>query len=262
MGATDYPHHHTNGADTPMRIALSSAPVRTKQIPQNIAAMTAALAQAAADGADLVALGESTLQGFDCLCWSYETDRDMAVPLDSEPIRMMQDAARQHAIAVAFGFIERDKDELYNSYAFIGADGEIIHRFRRVSIGWKEYQKTDDHYREGMNFEKFEYGGKTFAIGLCGDLWTDGRPAEMHALDADVVLWGVWCDYRADEWNSAIKHEYAEQAQKCGARVLLVNPYCADDADDVAAGGAADFRDGKIQAELPAGKCGMLIVDV
>ena len=88
----------------------------------------------------------------------------------------------------------------------------------------KEYRKTDAHYREGTHFEKFTYGGKTFAIGLCGDLWTDGRPEEMHALDADVVLWPVWCDYRADEWNSTIKREYAEQAEKCGRRVLLINP--------------------------------------
>ena len=232
-----------------MKIALSSAPVKNKDIPHNLAAMTAALAQAAADGADLVVFGESTLQGFDCLCWSYAADRDMALPLDSAPIRQLQYAARKYAAAISFGFI--------------GADGEIIHRFRRVSIGWKDYRKTDAHYREGTHFEKFTYGGKTFAIGLCGDLWTDSRPEEMHALDADVVLWPVWCDYRADEWNSTIKHEYAEQAQKCGRRVLLINPYCADDnADDAAAGGAADFRDGKIQAELPAGNSGMLMINV
>ena len=187
----------------------------------------------------------------------------MALPLDSAPIRQLQDAARKYATAISFGFIERDGDALYSSCAFISADGEIIHRFRRVSVGWKDYRKTDAHYREGAHFEKFTYGGKTFAIGLCGDLWTDGRPEEMHALDADVVLWPVWCDYRADEWNSTIKHEYAEQAQKCGRRVLLINPYCADEnAADAAAGGAVDFRDGKIQAELPAGNSGMLMINV
>lgn len=166
--------------------------------------MTAALAQAAADGADLVVFGESTLQGFDCLCWSYAADRNMALPLDSAPIRQLQDAARKYTAAISFGFIERDGDALYSSCAFIGADGEIIHRFRRVSIGWKDYRKTDAHYREGTHFEKFTYGGKSFAVGLCGDLWTDGKPEEMRALNADVVLWPVWCDYRADEWNRSM----------------------------------------------------------
>ena len=157
-----------------MQIALSSAPVKNKDIPHNLAAMTAALAQAAADGADLVVFGESTLQGFDCLCWSYAADRDMALPLDSAPIRQLQDAARKYATAISFGFIERDGDALYSSCAFIGADGEIIHRFRRVSIGWKDYRKTDAHYREGTHFEKFTYGGKPSPSGCAA---TSGRLA-------------------------------------------------------------------------------------
>ena len=246
-----------------MQIALSSAPVKNKDIPHNLAAMTAALAQAAADGADLVVFGESTLQGFDCLCWSYAADRDMALPLDSAPIHQLQDAARKYATAISFGFIERDGDALYSAQLTIGADGELVNLFHRVSVGWKDVSQTDEHYREGERFEKFTCNGKSFAVGLCGDLWTEGRPEEMKALQADVVLWPVWCDYRADEWNSTIKHEYAEQAQKCGRRVLLINPYCADDnADDAAAGGAVDFRDGKIQAELPAGNSGMLMINV
>lgn len=84
-----------------MQIALSSAHVKNKDIPHNLAAMTAALAQAAADGADLVVFGESTLQGFDCLCWSYAADRDMALPLDSAPIRQLQDAAQKYAAAIS-----------------------------------------------------------------------------------------------------------------------------------------------------------------
>ena len=86
----------------------------------------------------------------------------------------------------------------------------------------------------------FCYAGKTFATALCGDLWTDGRPEEMNALNADVVLWPVWCDYTADEWNASARHEYAAQAALCGRNVLLVNPYCADpNAESRAAGAAA-----------------------
>ena len=104
---------------------------------------------------------------------------------------------------------------------------------------------------------------KSFAIGLCGDLWTDGRPEEMNALNSDVVLWPVWCDYKAGEWNNSIKHEYAEQAVLCGDSVLLVNPCCADpDAPDAASGGLAYFRNGRIVSELSAGNSGTMIVEV
>ena len=85
----------------------------------------------------------------------------------------------------------------------------------------------------------------------------------MRALNSDVVLWPVWCDYPADKWNGETKYEYARQAARCGGCVLLVNPYCADaDAHDAASGGAACFRSGRIESELPAGSSGMLTVEV
>lgn len=245
-----------------MKIALASAPVKNRNIEFNTQAMIEAMNKASGQ-ADVILFGESVLQGFDSLCWEYETDKHMAVALTDAPIQRMRKAAKQYGIAVSFGFIERIDDNLYSSQIFIDSDGEIVTVFHRISIGWKEYDKTDDHYREGKHFEKFCYGVKSFAIGLCGDLWTDGRPEEMKALNSDVVLWPVWCDYKADEWNNSIKHEYAEQAALCGDSVLLVNPYGADlDTAEVASGGLAYFRNGRIVSELSAGNSGTMIVEV
>ena len=245
-----------------MKIALASAPVKNRNIELNLQAMIDAMNKASGQ-AEAILFGEAVLQGFDSLCWDYETDKHMAVALTDAPIQRMCEAAKQYGIAVSFGFIERIDDTLYSSQIFIGSDGDIVTVFHRVSIGWKEFSKSDDHYREGKHFEKFCYCGKCFAIGLCGDLWTDGRPEEMKALNADVVLWPVWCDYKADEWNNSIKHEYAEQAALCGDSVLLVNPYGADlDTPDVASGGLAHFRNGSIVSELSAGNSGTMIVEV
>ena len=245
-----------------MKIALATAPVKNRNIEFNMQAMIDAVNKASGQ-AEVILFGESVLQGFDCLCWDYEADKHMAVAITDAPIHRMREAAKQCGIAVSFGFIERIDDILYSSQIFIDADGEILTVFHRVSIGWKEYSKTDDHYREGKHFEKFCYGGKSFAIGLCGDLWTDGRPEEMKALIADVVLWPVWCDYKVDEWNSSIKYEYAEQAGLCGDCVLLVNPYCADpEASDAAAGGVVHFKNGIIAADMPSGNSGAIIVEI
>ena len=245
-----------------MKIALASAPVINRNIEFNLQEMIDAIEDCSGK-TDLVLFGESVLQGFDSLCWDYETDRMMAVSVTDAPIRRMRDAARKCAIAVSFGFIERIEDALYSSQIFIGADGEIVKAFHRVSVGWKEFTRTDDHYCEGKGFEKFCYGGKSFAIGLCGDLWSDGRPEEMKALNADVVLWPVWCDYDTAEWNTSIKYEYAEQAALCGKDVFLVNPFCADpNVVGYAAGAGTHFREGKIIAERPAGTPGILFVEV
>lgn len=245
-----------------MKIALASAPVLDKDIAFNLEAMLAVLRDCRGK-ADLVLFGESVLQGFNSLCWDYEQDRRMAVTITEEPIQRMREAAREYGVAVSFGYIERVGELLYSSQMVIDAAGAVIHNFHRVSQGWKEYWKTDGHYREGAQFEKFRYAGKTFAVGLCGDLWTEGRPEEMKALNADVVLWPVWCDYTADEWNGKVKYEYAEQAALCGDCVLLVNPFCADpDAADAASGGGVHFRNGTIKDERPAGSAGTLITDV
>lgn len=245
-----------------MKIALASAPVKNRNIAFNVQSMVDAMENCSGK-ADLILFGESVLQGFDSLCWNYEADKRMAVSLTDAPILRMCEAARQYGIAVSFGFIERIEDILYSSQIFIGSDGEIVNVFHRVSIGWKEFSKTNDHYQEGKYFEKFCYGGKSFANGLCGDLWTDGRPEEMKSLNADVILWPVWCDYDSKQWNEKIKYEYAEQAALCGKDVLLVNPYCADpDADDCASGAGVHFCDGKIVAEHPAGTAGILVVNI
>jgi len=211
----------------------------------------------------LVLFGESVLQGFDCLIWDYETDRQMALGLDDPRIAEICETAKENEIAVSFGFIERLDETLYSSQLVIDAAGEIVHNFHRVSVGWKEYWHTDEHYREGERFEVFPFGGKRMAIALCGDLWTDGRPEEMRALNADVVLWPIWCDYKAEEWNGSINQEYAEQAALCGDCVLLVNPFCNDpDAEDSASGGASHYACGRIVAAEAAGSSGVLIVEV
>lgn len=242
-----------------MKIALAASPVKNKDISYNLRSMENAISQASGS-ADLILFGEAFLQGFDALCWDYAADKAVACSLSSPEILRIRKAAKENRIAVSFGFIERDDDILYSSQLFIGADGNPINLFRRVSKGWKEYSETDNHYREGTHFSSFRYAGKTFATGLCGDLWTQGRPEEMKALDADIVLWPVWCDYPTEEWNREIKLEYAAQAALCGKDVLLVNPYCVD--PNYAAGGCAHFSDGAIQAEFSSGSPGMLLVNI
>ncbi len=245
-----------------MKIALASEPVVTGDIRKNIFHIIQ-LIERLSGTADLIVFGETALQGFDCLTWDYEKDLYMAISQDNMQIIQICSAAKKNRIAVSFGYIEYYDDALFSSQLVIDADGFIVHNFRRVSNGWKEYWHTDEHYREGTSFETFRLGDKSFAIGLCGDLWAEDRPQEMKALNADIVLWPVWCDYNADDWNNRLKFEYAQQAKKCGDIVLCVNPFCADSkVNDSAAGGAVCFKEGKITDELPAGKIGVLVVDL
>lgn len=245
-----------------MNIGLASVPVVTRDIQGNAAAMEAAMEQHRGS-CDLMVFGESALQGFECLTWDYETDRHMAMAQDAPPILQMRRAARKFGMGVSFGYVERVNERLFSSQIVIDKYGGVVHNFHRVSVGWKAYWRTDQHYCEGHEFEVFCYGDKKFSIALCGDLWTEGRPEEMKKCGPDVVLWPVWCDFPSEEWNRTVKYEYAQQAAYCGECVLYVNPFCVDiHVGDAATGGAAYFHRGGIAAELPAGKPGVLIVSL
>lgn len=85
----------------------------------------------------------------------------------------------------------------------------------------------------------------------------------MKKLNTDIVLWPVYTDFNYQEWNDNIKYEYAEQADKCGKKVVYVNSYCLDkNSHDIARGGAAFFSKGKIESEISAGEESVLIVEV
>ena len=127
-----------------MKIVLASAAVKNRDVEFNTQAMIKCMANVCSD-ADLIVFGESVMQGFDCLTWDYETDKHIAVSICDPMIRKMQEAAKQYNMAVCFGFIERCDDALYSSQIFIASNGEIVKLFHRVSVGWKEFYKTDEH---------------------------------------------------------------------------------------------------------------------
>lgn len=237
-----------------MKIALASARIVDRDINYNLSQMERYIREAKATGADLVCLGEAFLQGFNALSWQYEGDRKIALATSSQEFTQIKVLTKEVGVDVLFGYNELDDDSIYSSCALI-ANGEIIHNYRRISRGWKEYSKTDEHYKEGLSVEVFDYKGKKCVIGLCGDLWDY---PERFALGEDLLLWPVYVCLTKEEWENGGKLEYAEQAKSCCANTLYINSICDGDAF----GGAAHFFDGKVKIELPIFNEGLLIVEV
>lgn len=237
-----------------MKIALASARIVDQDINHNLSQMERYMKAAHAMGADLVCFGEAFLQGFNALSWQYEEDKKIALTSSSKEFAQIKALTNEIGIDVLFGYNEFENDTLYSSCALI-ADGRIIYNYRRISIGWKEYAKTDEHYKEGSSVGVFIYKGKKCVIGLCGDLWDY---PERFALGEDLLLWPVYMCWTKEEWESGGKIEYAEQAKLCCENILYVNSIC----DGEAFGGAAHFRGGTIQEELPIFTEGLLCVEI
>ena len=237
-----------------MKIALAVAEIVDGNIEFNLSQMERFAKDSRRAGADLVCFGEAFLQGFNALSWQFDRDKNVAVATDSKIFSRIISLTKEIGIDILFGYNELDGEDIYSSCSLI-ENGEIIHNYRRISIGWKESSKTDGHYKEGNSVEVFDYKGKKCAIGLCGDLWDF---PERFNLGEDVLFWPVYVGWTKEEWENGGKMEYAEQAKMCCTKTLYVNSICKEDAF----GGAVFFVDGQIQGELTIYNEGILFVEI
>ncbi len=237
-----------------MRIALASARIVDGDIDFNLSQMERYMKEAKAEGAELVCFGEAFLQGFNALSWHYGEDKNIALTASSRELMRIKALSVELGIDVMFGYNELECETIYSSCALVSG-GEIIHNYRRISRGWREYTKTDAHYKEGLSVEAFEYKGKRCVIALCGDLWDH---PERFAVGEDILFWPVYVCWTREEWENGGKNEYAQQAMLCCENTLYINSVCDGDAF----GGAAHFLGGAIHRELPIFNEGLLIVEV
>lgn len=237
-----------------MKIALVSARIVDRDIHYNLSQMERYMKEAKVAGAELVCFGEAFLQGFNALSWQYEKDKVIALPMSSREFAQIKKLTKELGIDVLFGYNELEQESIYSSCALVSG-GEILHNYRRISRGWKECTKTDEHYREGSSVEVFDYKDKKCVIGLCGDLW---EHPEAFSLGEDILFWPVYVCWTKEGWENGGKLEYAQQAKLCCEHTLYINSICDGDAF----GGAAHFLDGEIQRELPIFHEGSLYVTV
>ncbi len=235
-----------------MRIGLVSYRCKNRNMPFNLGQIERALRETQGK-ADLLCFGEAFLQGFDSLCWDYETDRHTATEQSSEAISRLRRLTVQYGTALLTGYIEKDGEHLYSS-CIVLADGEIVHNYRRISRGWKEYPKTDGHYREGTGTGEFRLFGKDIMLSLCGDLWDFPERFRTEHL----LIWPVYVNYTVEEWKNGILDEYAAQASLAARDTLMINPI---DADPVNHGGSFRFQNKKVTAGIPFDREQILIVD-
>lgn len=237
-----------------MKIALACAKIADRDIEHNLAQMEKFMISASGEGACLVCFGEAFIQGFNAFMWNYEIDIRISLPTDSDVFTRICEMSEKYGIDVLFGYNELEGNHIYSSCALI-SEGVLHYNYRRISHGWKEYWKTDEHYREGDCVEIIDYRGKKIVIGLCGDLWDY---PERFALGEDLLIWPVYVEWTEDEWNNGGKQEYAGQSNLCCENVLYINSI----AYGGAFGGAIYFKNGAVKSELPIGHEGILVVDM
>ena len=72
-----------------------------------------------------------------------------------------------------------------SSYALI-ENSDIVHNYRRISKNRKDYEKSCENYREGMDTSPFLFHGVEMTAALCGvdlsGILPVQRPADLAGL--------------------------------------------------------------------------------
>lgn len=241
-----------------MKIGLVVAECINGNINHNLSQILKYLNIAKVNKIEYIFFGESFLQGFDSFEWSFETDQTVAVSKDNNIIKMIKDEARINNVGVGFGYFELDDQSIYSSYLVVEKNGEELLNYRRISKGWKEYSKTDSHYKEGKNKSSFNIHGNHFSVALCGDLWDEETRTTFMTdkVRNSNLLWPVHVDFSLEEWDNQLK-EYHNQALLFSKNVLLINNILKPGAH----GGAFKFSDTGIK-KVDFDKEEILIIDL
>lgn len=87
-----------------------------------------ALAEAAAQGADLACFPEACLLG-----WLNPEAHQLGDPIPGRSTERLAELAERHGIMIAIGLVEKDRDLLYDSAVLIDSDRSLLLRHRKVN---------------------------------------------------------------------------------------------------------------------------------
>jgi len=243
-----------------MKIGLATAEFKNNDTIGNIKTIKQYMKEAQIEQVDLLLFGESFLQGFDSLTWEPENDVAIALAKDDKQIQELRNYCQALRVALGFGYMEKCGNKFYCSYLIFDHNGCELTNYRRVSTGWR-YPHVDTNFcQEGNQLSVFEYGGRKFTIGLCGDFWDDQLVAKIP-VDTEVVLWPNFRTIEKEVWVATEFDEYVERAKSLAKNVFFVNSICRDE-KAVGHGGAFAVINGELKHQQILDKAGILTLGI
>ena len=146
--------------------------------------------EAAEKGANVILLPELFEREYFCQQRRYDF-YEYALPVDENPaVRMGERLAKELEVVLPISFYERDGNVLYNSLAWIDADGKILGVYRKTHI-------PDDHfYQEKFYFTPGNTGFMVFdtrygrlGAGICWDQWFPETARALAVKGAEVIFY-------------------------------------------------------------------------
>ncbi len=175
---------------TTLTVAALQLPLGSSDEGENIAAVSALVEQAAAQGAQVILPPELFSGPYFC-----REERDeffaLARPTAQHPsVIAMQALAAKLKVAIPTSFFERDGHHYYNTLAMIDADGQILGTYRKSHIPDGPGYEEKFYFRPGNDgFKVWDVFGARIGIGICWDQWYPEVARCLALMGAEVLFY-------------------------------------------------------------------------
>lgn len=163
-----------------MNVLLAQMSIIDADVGRNLEAMLEII-EGAGGSADLIVFPETTLCGFPDRA---EID-NVAMVVDSPPIKLLKAAARRGGVALAFGFAEREDGVFYNTAILLDREGRIALRYRKSHL-WPHTDRGV--FEAGDAFYVSEVGGVNIGLIVCYDVEFPETSRALARLGAQLIL--------------------------------------------------------------------------
>lgn len=157
--------------------------------------------EAARQKTDLVVLGE-TLTYFGAGI-SYA---DAAEPIPGPSTAFFSELARKHNLYLVPGLLERSGHLVYNVSVLIGPDGQIVGKYRKVTLPDGEWEGG---VAPGRDYPVFNTRFGKVGMMICYDGFFPEVARQLTLNGAEVIAWPVWgCNPELARARAAENHVY------------------------------------------------------
>ncbi len=247
-----------------MRVGLLSPQISINPIDNQREVLLLA-EKAVAQGAEFIILPEAVVTGLTNTGYpeyDYTLTESLLGPITSQ----WQEFAYANGVYFAAGFLERDRDLIYDSAVLFNPKGAIALHYRRIDPGWIRKNDNPEIYRMGNEINTSETALGRIAFLICGDLWNDAVRHKLLLMKPDVVL---YLFARAFTFSKKGTHNweyelsvYTKRWASLKANVIAVN-LLGDGTRDTSIGGAWTLRRNKpLQEVIPVLHSGFSVIDI
>lgn len=180
-----------------MRIGLVQMNSKLCAVEENTERALSLASTAATQGAELVLIPETFTTGYDV----GDQLRSVAEPVPGPTSGKIASAARDLGIYIYASVIEQDGEDFHNAGLFVGPDGDLLARYRKIHL----FSAEKAMFKPGESPAIVETPLGTFGLTICMDLlfpeYIRGlvlQGAEIILNSTDWLRWGpidqwAWC---------------------------------------------------------------------